>query len=227
LGKKTLAISTIFFLIVIIYFDLSDTDVHLQDKFYWFEKKRWFFDDPTQIYHLLFYKLIKIPIYIIGFFALYKSIYGKIKKLPFQTYRHFFIIFLTLAILPLSIATIGKKAINVQCPSDVPRYGGTVPYVKLFERYPLNPNSPNGKWPEGHCWPAGHASGGFALFSLFLLARNKKEKILSIIFALAFAVPMSIYQMVRGAHYISHHLTTMLLALMLVSFLNIIIKKEN
>ena len=227
MGKKTLFISVILFILSLIFFENTNTDFYIQDQLYSFELKTWIFKDPTRIYHLIFYKLIKVPIYIIGFYALFKVIRGKIKKQPFESYRSFLIVFLTLAILPTSIATIGKKSINVQCPSDIYRYGGKVPYVKLFEPYPPNPNRPDGKWPPGNCWPAGHASGGFALLSLYVLARNKKEKLLSIIVALGFGTAMSVYQMVRGAHYISHQIDTLLLALIVISFLNIIIKNPG
>lgn len=224
MGKKTLAISVFLFIISLIFFEKTNTDFYIQDQLYSFEQKRWLFQDPEKIYHFFFYKMIKIPIYIIGFFALYKVIYGKIKKLPFALYRNFLIVFLSLAILPTTIATVGKKSINVQCPYDIYRYGGNVPYVKLFEPYPPNPQRPDGKWPPGNCWPAGHASGGFALLSLYVLARNKKEKIWAIIIAMSFGLTMSIFQMLRGAHYLSHQIDTFLLALILISFLNVVIK---
>ena len=49
------------------------------------------------------------------------------------------------------------------------------PFVKKLEPYPINPNRPDGKWPPGNCWPAGHASGGFALLSLYLVFKDKKK----------------------------------------------------
>ncbi len=224
MGKKTLAISVFLFIISLIFFEKTNTDFFIQDRLYSFEQKRWLFQDPEKIYHFIFYKMIKIPIYIIGFFALFKVLYGKFKKLPFAEYRNYLVVFLSLAILPTTIATVGKKSINVQCPYDIYRYGGSVPYVKLFEPYPINPNRPDGKWPPGNCWPAGHASGGFALLSLYVLARNKKEKIWALVIAMSFGLTMSIFQMLRGAHYISHQIDTFLLALILISFLNVVIK---
>lgn len=226
LGKKTLVISTIFFLITIIFFDLTDVDVFLQDKLYWFEQKRWLFDDnATKKFY--YYTLIKVPIYFIGLFALYKVILGWRKKINYGEMRKYLIIFLTLAILPTTIALVLKKAINVQCPSDIPRYGGNTPYVKLFEKYPPNPKSLDGKWPNGHCWPAGHCSGGFALLSLWMLAKNRRQQIYAVLFSLAFAIPMAWYQTVRGNHFLSHTLSTLFMALMLISALNLILKKED
>lgn len=224
MGKKTLLISVILFILSLIFFENTNTDFFIQDRLYSFEQKRWLFQDPDKIYHFFFYKMIKIPIYIIGVFALYKVLYGKFKKRPFGEYRSYLIVFLSLAILPTTIATVGKKSINVQCPYDIYRYGGSVPYVKLFEPYPVNPNRPDGKWPPGNCWPAGHASGGFALLSLYVLARNKKEKVWALVIAMSFGLTMSVFQMLRGAHYISHQIDTFLLALILISFLNVVIK---
>lgn len=225
MGKKTLLISTIFFILTIIFFDLTDVDILIQDKLYLFEQKKWLFNDtPTKYFY--FYTLIKYPIYIFGVFALYKVFLGYKKKISEIEYRKYAVIALTLLILPTTIALGLKKAINVQCPSDVPRYGGRTPYVKLFERYPPNPNTPDGKWANGHCWPAGHCSGGFALLSLYVLARNRKEKIYAILISFMFAIPMAWYQTVRGNHYFSHTLSTFFLALMFISAFNLLVNKK-
>lgn len=150
------------------------------------------------------------------------------RKNIWNDYRKgFIIVALTLIILPLSIAVGGKNLSNVQCPAELDLFNGSIPYVKHFEAYPPNPNSPDGKWPKGRCWPAGHASGGFALLSLVCLFRKKSHKISAFIFAMSMGWIMGVYQMLRGAHFLSHHLTTMFLALILVSFLNLYIKDFN
>ncbi|MGZ3808049.1 MAG: phosphatase PAP2 family protein [Bacteriovorax sp.] len=208
------------------FFEFTDTDVRLQEHLYVPLARDWIINvkDLNHIYYFFFYTAIKIPIYLIGLGALIATIISW-KKNKWREYRKGLIVAtLTLIILPTSIALVGKKAINVQCPSDLSRYNGTVPYVKLFEPYPKNPNSPNGKWPEGHCWPAGHASGGFALLSLVCLFKSRRNKILAFIFAMSMGWIMGVYQMLRGAHFLSHHLTTMFLAFILISSLNLLIK---
>ena len=62
------------------------------------------------------------------------------------------------------------------------------------------------------CWPAGHASGGFALLSLFFLFKNRRNKIIALITALIIGWSMRIYKMAIGDHFLSHTLITMILA---------------
>lgn len=227
MGKKTFITSFILFVLSLILFEMTEIDFYLQDKLYDFNLHRWLFNDPQQIYHLIFYKLIKFPIYFIAAFVIYKCIIGYKNKTLFKETRAYLIVLLSLIIIPGGIATVGKKSISIQCPYDIPRYGGTIPFVKKLEPYPINPNRPDGKWPPGNCWPAGHASGGFALLSLYLVFKDKKKKFWAIIFGLTMGTVMSIYQMIRGAHYISHQIDTLLITLIVISFLNMVIKKEN
>jgi len=224
LGKKTLWISLLALAIVLFFFELTNTDIILQEWFFSPVDKTWLLKDPHKIYRAIFYTGIKIPIYIIGLFCLYGSIVS-IAKNKWNEYRKgFLIVILTLVILPSTIALVGKRYSNVQCPEDVTHFGGNIPYVKLFDSYPKNPHSPDGKWFPGHCFPAGHASGGFGLISLVFLCKKRKQKILAFLLGLSMGTIMGGYQMLRGAHFISHNIVTMLLAIILISTLNLLIK---
>lgn len=224
LGKKTLLISLVALIVVFFFFEYSNADLAIQQYLYLPLEKVWILKDPTFILHKIFYTGIKIPIYIIGVGALAASLISWKKDIWNDYRKGFLIVALSLIILPLSIAVVGKNATNVQCPSDLLEFGGIIPYVKHFESYPLNTKSPDGKWSKGKCWPAGHASGGFALFSLYCLFRKKTNKLLAFIAAMSIGQIMGVYQMLRGSHFLSHHLITMFLALILVSLLNIFIK---
>ena len=100
------------------------------------------------------------------------------------------------------------------CPWDIRRYGGDVCYVQLFEHHPAD-DTPNRR---GNCFPAGHASGGFALIGLFALARGRVAKLVAIAFALMVGWVAGGYQMVTGAHYASHTLISMMLAWIIFLF---------
>jgi membrane-associated PAP2 superfamily phosphatase len=93
------------------------------------------------------------------------------------------------------------------CPYELTRYGGDVPYVKLFERFPDDARPER----RGVCFPAGHASGGFALLALSGLAATRRGRLLGIAIGLAVGPWMGIYQMLKGAHYLSHTLITLVL----------------
>jgi membrane-associated PAP2 superfamily phosphatase len=224
LGKKTLWLSIASLILILVFFEYSNADLVVQNYFYSRADKSWLLNDPTGIYRLIFYKGIKFPLYALGIGTLIASIVTWKHHHWKERRKGLLIVTLTLIILPSTIATIGKYSTNVQCPYDIKEFNGQIPYVKLFEKYPLNPNSPDGTWPRGKCFPAGHASGGFALFSLVCLVRKRKNKILLFLFAFIYGWTMAVYQMLRGAHFISHHLTTIFLSLILVSTLNLLIK---
>lgn len=65
---------------------------------------------------------------------------------------------------------------------------------------------------QGHCWPAGHASGGFALLAFRLLAGDPQRRRLVTGLALGAGWWMGGYQMLKGAHFISHTLVTLSLS---------------
>lgn len=224
MGKKSLWAGLLGFLFVFVFFELTNFDMRLQQYFYLPAEKTWILKDPTLLYRKIFYTGIKIPLYITGVAALVAAVISWKKNIWHEHRKGFLIVALSLIILPTTIALVGKNASNVQCPDDLDRFAGHIPYVKHLEPYPPNPNSPDGKWFKGRCWPAGHASGGFALFSLVCLFRKKSHQWAAFSFAMAMGWTMGLYQMLRGAHFISHNLTTMFLAIILVSTLNILIK---
>lgn len=216
--------SLITLILVFVFFEYTNTDLIIEDHFYDFAKNAWRFQDPGAIYYKIFYQGIKIPIYLIGLFSVIGFFYSKKKNIWVDKRKGFAVIALSIIVLPAFVAFVGKNVTNVHCPDDITRYKGGIPYVKVLEHYPKNPNSPDGKYPRGHCFPAGHASGGFALLSLVCFYRTKKEKFLAFIFAMSMGTAMSVIQMLRGLHYLSHQLVTMLLAFIFVSIFNLIIK---
>lgn len=224
MGKKTLWASILGLILLLAFFELTNTDLLIQEHLYLPLEKTWVLKDPGLRYRAIFYTGIKIPIFIIGISALIASIVSWKKKIWNDYRKGLIIVTLTLIILPVSIALVGKNLTNVQCPDDLNHFAGRIPYVKLFDHYPINPNSTDGKWPRGKCFPAGHASGGFALLSLVCFFKRKRNKVLAFFFAMSTGWIMAIYQMLRGAHFLSHNLTTMFLALILVSSLNLLIK---
>jgi membrane-associated PAP2 superfamily phosphatase len=103
-------------------------------------------------------------------------------------------------------ATIGLLKANSQlhCPWAIQRYGGDHEYRRIF-----SPLTPEQREDCGRCFPAGHASGGFALMSLYFVWRRRW---LGLGLGLATGWAMGGYQMFKGAHFLSHTVVTMLLA---------------
>lgn len=105
-----------------------------------------------------------------------------------------------MALGPGSVALL-KDVTNVDCPRDLIPFGGTRPYVRLFEDKPDD-------LPRGQCWPGGHSSGAFSLLSLYFVAREREGWPERGVLALAVGLGglFSFGQWVRGAHFVSHDL---------------------
>lgn len=87
------------------------------------------------------------------------------------------------------------------CPWDLQAFGGHASWFAL-----LSPVPP-GAGP-GHCFPAGHASGGFALLALWYWQREVRPAQAGrwLVLALGYGSLMGLGQMARGAHFLSHTL---------------------
>ncbi|HEY7641264.1 MAG TPA: phosphatase PAP2 family protein [Steroidobacteraceae bacterium] len=111
------------------------------------------------------------------------------------------------AFLAVGLATgmVGalKATTNVDCPWDLAEFGGDRPYVALFADRPAS-------LPHAACFPGAHASSGFALmFGYFLLrGRSRRRARWALLGAIAIGVLFSIGQEARGAHFLSHDLTS-------------------
>lgn len=104
------------------------------------------------------------------------------------------------ALATLSVALLKHASVH-HCPWDLAAYGGYAPYIPLFGQ------APAGMAP-GHCFPAGHASGGFALLALYFGLRDDRPGTAraALLGALALGSVMGGGQIVRGAHFLSHTL---------------------
>jgi len=110
-------------------------------------------------------------------------------------------------------AVIGllKQASGSHCPWDLQRYGGTAPYIRLFEFLPAGVD-------PGHCMPAGHASSALWMISLsvFFIPSRLKLAAMSLAALLMVGVGVGWLQQLRGAHFLSHTLWSAWIALLTV-----------
>ena len=94
------------------------------------------------------------------------------------------------------------KSISIHgCPNDLTMYGGELPLLKLFEHLPAGIKA-------GHCFPGGHASGGFALMAFYFAFSDSKPRFATLMLVLGFVLgfAMGWAQMMRGEHFLSHNL---------------------
>jgi membrane-associated PAP2 superfamily phosphatase len=113
--------------------------------------------------------------------------------------RVLFFLALAIALAPLSV-TAGKAASVRHCPWDIEEFGGLVPYTRIFE-----PIAPAVK--PGHCFPAGHASTGFALMAFYFAAYARgmrKAAAASLAIGMAAGFVLGAGRVLQGAHFASH-----------------------
>lgn len=191
-------------------FEITGIDLWLQDRLYDFASHAWLVDAKAAVPRLLFYSGPKALIWAAGLamlaLALAPTEWLKILPFPDLARRDLWIVVGTLALAPALIAT-AKATTNVHTPSEIRRYGGFAPYVKVCEAYPADDRPAK----RGRGFPAGHASGGFALMALAGLAGTSSGRRIGIAIGLAAGTWMGGYQMLKGAHYLSHTLVSALL----------------
>jgi membrane-associated PAP2 superfamily phosphatase len=112
------------------------------------------------------------------------------------------------------VVSLIKGATTVYYPYKVQRYGGKLPYRKLYRSLRRRPGEPASRG-----FPAGHASGGFALFGLYFAARTRAGRIRGALTGLCLGWILGLYQMLKGAHYLSHTVVSMLLGWLLAALL--------
>ena len=101
------------------------------------------------------------------------------------------------------VCTQLRSVTHMGTPIDLKLYGGAWDHLLLFQRKPLN-------YPS-HAFPAGHASGGFALLGLYWALPIARRN-LGLAIGLGLGCWMGLYQIARGEHFLSHSLATATLA---------------
>jgi len=124
--------------------------------------------------------------------------------------------------MPLIVGLL-KKLTGVSCPAQEMLFGGPWPHVAIWDRLlsaaPYNTHL--------RCWPAGHASAGFGLMGVRLLAPAAWRFGIYWLPGHGAGWMMGIYQMARGQHYLSHTLMTMMLAILLSSLALMILDRRG
>lgn len=118
------------------------------------------------------------------------------------------VMLLTIGISVLLITAL-KRVFEVDCPWDLLRYGGTKPFFPVFA-YPQD------YLPSAHCYPASHASVGYSWLAVYFHAKvsGDPHKNLWLAAVLLMGTGFAVTQQFRGAHFISHDLTSLVVCLL-------------
>ena len=202
----------------IVVFGKTGLDIWLQDHFFNFSTGQWRVDRDAKLPRLLFYDGPKVLIIILAAASLAYLLCPSAWRprwlhLPWER-PQLWVLLLSLAVVPMTITTWRGGSAH-HCPWALTRYGGSHPYHRL-----LDPTPVEAKTNCGRCFPAGHASGGFALMSLAFVLRRRW---LGLGIGLFFGWMMGVYQMLKGAHFLSHTVVTMIAAWLLIELVALIV----
>lgn len=97
-----------------------------------------------------------------------------------------------------------KSITHIYSPWDLAMFGGAMPYIRIFDHVPMGIR-------VGHAFPAGHASGAYALIGIYRLAKTHhwKHPQYYLWGVLGLGVIFGLAQQMRGAHFVSHDLMTL------------------
>lgn len=107
------------------------------------------------------------------------------------------------ALLGLVVMSLLKRTSTTSCPWDLAEFGGAARYVSHWGWGVADGG-------EGHCFPAGHASAGFAFLSAYFALHRSLPRAArgALVAALIAGTALGLGQQLRGAHYLSHTLWT-------------------
>ena len=218
---KTLCLGILGLCAVLALETYTDIDIYLQNKCFNYEGHEWLIN-PARHKQLtiFFYDGLKRSLVIFAVLCLFNLILSvKLKNL--RNYNHFCLtMLLSFIFIPVIVAG-AKYFTNVYCPYQLDIYNGLYPFVRVLESYPTDFIQPK----PGRCFPAGHATAGFAFLGLYYAFRSKPLKITGLCLGLTLGWTAGIYQMLRGQHFLSHTLFSMIAALTLIVIINHLVMK--
>ncbi len=190
----------------------TNTDVWLQNYFYDAANMQWLIN-PLRHKELtvFFYDGLKRALMIFAACCLLNLLLS-IKIGTLRQYNHFCVVMLLSFILVPTIVAGAKYYTNVYCPYQLDIYNGAYPFVRVLESYPADFVQTK----IGKCFPAGHATAGFAFMGLFYAFRQRANRRLGLAIGLGLGWMAGIYQMLRGQHFLSHTLFSMIASFMLI-----------
>ena len=208
--NRQLVVTLILLTATVIFFALTSVDIVVQDLFFNQETHQWVLGRDEEPYRFIFYDGIKKLLILVALSFLFALLFFRKRALIKRYKQGILVVVLSAILVPLVVGFL-KKETNMPCPKHEIHYGGVYPKTAVWESYPKE-----FKESRIRCWPAGHASGGFALLSLFFLFKSRRNRIKALIVALSVGWSMGLYKMLVGDHFLSHTLITMLLAWLIV-----------
>jgi len=178
-----------------------------------FQVQSWFWDGRDWLIpkdagwpHQLAYTGPKVGLYVFALWLLWAMVFPARSPVWLGRRRAAYL-FVSMAVISLTCTQL-RDVTQMATPRALAVYGAMAPnaweHLLLFEAKPaLYPSN---------AFPAGHASGGFALFSLAFAWGTAGARRRGFLIGCAYGGAMGLYQIARGEHFLSHTLATAALA---------------
>lgn len=219
-----------FTILSVLIFEHSQLDVRISELFY--AHGNWLLKKNAQPYAFIFYDLPKALLILFGLYLLtillvryWQHRHPKIsvvrlfstKLITRLSRRDIGYLLIVLIIVPTIIATL-KGITHVSCPNHLYFFDGDLPYLSIWQNMRVKT--------AAKCFPAAHASAGFALYGFSYLPSLQQHRVKIIIIVTIVGWSMGLYKMFIGDHFFSHTLVSMLLSWTIACGLATIIFKD-
>jgi membrane-associated PAP2 superfamily phosphatase len=152
------------------------------------------------------------------------GLYGLSFFLPALRMHRRVLLFLSLALTLSPLGVVLLKLISTRhCPWDLMEYGGFAPHLSLFD-------ATRDGYAPGHCFPGGHASGGFSLLAFYFGGHAVKSPALARLGFWGGISAGTIFGMARvaqGAHFLSHNLWSGVTCWLVTLALYVVVMEEH
>ncbi len=191
------------FAVVLAGLEFTSLEFQISETFYNIKLHEWPYKEDW-LFETIIHKKGQAFSKIMGGVVLSFLLYSLWEKSSLYRYRKPLIFLFIASITGPIIIAILKSNTSIYCPWNLKLFGGDKPYIRLFD------NIPKGQ-AIGHCFPAGHAGGGFTFISLyfFLMVVKPQYKTLGLFSGLLLGTVYGIAQQMRGAHFLSHDICSL------------------
>ncbi len=200
----------LFLILLAIYLHFfTNFDVNFQSIFY--SNGHWIIDPNDPVIYFYLYKLPKAIIVVLGLLTLTTLILNQYKKFLNQNTRTSLItVLVSIVLFPIFINLL-KELIRQPCPRDLKIFGGhfDLDFISFFlTRGDIK------------CFPGAHASAPFSMLSAVYLFNKEYYKKIFISLMLFIASIISMYQVLRGVHFITDTVCTAGLSWLFIYYVN-------
>jgi membrane-associated PAP2 superfamily phosphatase len=185
-----------------------------------FQVQSWFWDGSDWLipkdagwFHRLAYDGPKVGLILFALWLLWAMAFPA-RSPAWLGRRRAAYLFLSMATIALACTQL-RDVTQMATPRALKVYGAVAPsaweHLLLFDAKPLD-------YPS-NAFPAGHASGGFALLSLAFAWDTASARRRGLLIGIIYGGAMGLYQIARGEHFLSHTLATAAIAWLVAAIL--------